>query len=78
MYKILLITTALLFGGCATKTEYNSVICDELRADPNQVIPSECKIYDEKIAEKSFNKVQNNKKTNDSDIIEYKNNEKDK
>lgn len=73
MYKILLSAIAILMmSGCSTKTEYNAVICEELKSDPTQVVPGECRVYDEAIAEKAYNKVEDEKKTSDSDIIEYK------
>jgi hypothetical protein len=79
MYKsIVFIAIALIFSACSTKTEVNSVICEELQSDPNQVVPKECKVYNETEAEKSYNKVKDKKKTSDNDAIEYTKENKDK
>ena len=72
MYKLGLVILMIAFMGCSSKTQYNAVICKELKKDPNEILPKECKTYDEVEATKAFNKVQDEKKVSDKDIIEYK------
>ncbi|MEA1955653.1 MAG: hypothetical protein U9N02_04065 [Campylobacterota bacterium] len=72
MYRLLLVITIVIFSGCSSKTEYNSVICEELKSTPNETVPKECRIYNEAEATKAFNKVVDEKQILDKDIIEYK------
>ena len=54
MHKFLHVSIFLLpfaFGGCYFTV--NAAMCDHIRSDPNQVVPQECRNYNEKDAEKS-------------------------
>jgi len=66
MYKYLMIIT-LMLSGCANFT-FNAVMCDKIASEPNAVMPEECKNYDEKKADKAFNKVVDDKKVSDTDL----------
>ena len=66
MYK-LSILTALLLSGCANFS-VNGTMCDQIASQPNAVIPQECREYNEKEADKAFNKVVDEKKVSDKDI----------
>jgi hypothetical protein len=73
MYKLILTAIAVfIFSGCSSKTEYTPVICEELQQDPTQILPKECKVYSEKEAQKSYDKIKDEKKISDNDVIEYK------
>lgn len=48
--------------------QVNAPMCDQIRTDPNQVVPQECRNYNEKEAEKA-SVVQ--PKSSDSDIIKF-------
>ena len=67
MWKIYLIAV-LLFSGC-TKFTISAAMCDQIASDPQATIPKECRNYNEKEAEKSFNKTK--KKQSPEDIIEF-------
>jgi hypothetical protein len=43
-------------------------MCEQIASEPNSVMPNECQDYDEKKADKAFNKVVNEKKVTDKDI----------
>ena len=60
-----------MMSGCSYFT-FNATICDQISRDPSAVVPQECKIYDEKKADKAFNKVVNEKKISDKDIEFHK------
>ena len=66
MYKIAILT-ALLLSGCANFT-VNGTMCDQIASEPNAVVPQECREYNEKEADKAFNKVVDEKKVSDKDI----------
>jgi len=70
MYK-LTILTALILSGCSNFT-INATMCDEIASQPNAVIPQECQSYDEKKADKAFNKVVDDKKISDKDLEVHK------
>jgi hypothetical protein len=70
MYKTTIIL-AFMMSGCSYFT-FNATMCDQIASDPNAVVPQECKIYDEKKADKAFNKVVNEKKVSDKDIEFHK------
>lgn len=55
MYKYILLSS-LLFSGCSY-FEFNFAMCDQIANDPNAVMPKECRNYNEKEAEKAFNKT---------------------
>lgn len=67
MWKIYLIAVFLL-SGCTTFT-INATMCDQIALDPQAIMPQECRNYNEKEAEKSFNKTR--KKQSAEDIIEF-------
>jgi len=74
MYKIV-ISLAVFMSGCANFT-FNGSMCDQIASDPNQTVPQECRNYDEKEADKAFDKVVNEKKISDKDIKFEKEDEK--
>jgi hypothetical protein len=43
-------------------------MCEQIASKPNQSVPQECKNYDEKEADKAFDKVVEKKKVPDKDI----------
>lgn len=55
MYKYILLSS-LLFSGCSY-FEFNFAMCDQIANDPNAVMPKECRNYNEKEADKAFNKT---------------------
>jgi len=67
MLKEITIASLVLLSGCANFT-INATICDEIASDPHATMPEECRDYDEKAAEKAFNKVVDEKKVSDQDI----------
>jgi hypothetical protein len=69
MWK-LYILTVLLFSGCSHFT-FNAPMCDQLASDPHATIPAECRNYNEKEAEKAFNKTKDSKQSVDEDIIKF-------
>ena len=73
MYKLTIIL-ALLLSACSNFT-INGTICEKIASEPNAVVPEECRDYDEKEAEKAFNKVVEDKKVSDKDIKFNKENE---
>jgi hypothetical protein len=70
MYKATIIL-AFMMSGCSYFT-FNATMCDQIASDPNAVVPQECKVYDEKKADKAFNKVVDEKKISDKDIEFHK------
>ena len=60
-----------MMSGCSYFT-FNATMCDQIASDPNAVVPQECKVYDEKKADKAFNKVVDEKKISDKDIEFHK------
>ena len=66
MTKYLLLVI-LAFSGCSNIT-INGTMCDQIASDPNAVMPQECRDYNEKEADKAFNKVVEEKKVSDKDI----------
>ncbi|WP_345992974.1 hypothetical protein [Sulfurimonas sp. HSL-1716] len=54
------------FSGCYFTV--TAAMCDQIRSDPNKVVPQECKKYDEKAAEKASTIKP---KHNDSEIIKF-------
>jgi len=67
MFKLLLPTIALLMSGCSYFT-FNASMCEQIASDPQATMPQECQDYDEKKADKAFNKVIEEKKVADKDI----------
>jgi hypothetical protein len=67
MIKFLLLPMAFMVSGCSYFT-FNGTMCDEIASDPQATVPQECRNYDEKKADKAFNKVVNEKKVADKDI----------
>ncbi len=69
MYKIL-ITLTLLLSGCAN-FKVTGTMCDEINKEPGVTVPEECRVYDEKKADKAFNKKRNEQIHSVEDIIEF-------
>jgi|FLOH01.1.fsa_nt_gi hypothetical protein len=67
MWKIYLIAV-FFFSGCTNFT-ISASMCDQIAKDPQATMPQECRNYNEKEAEKAFNKTK--KKQSPEDIIEY-------
>lgn len=69
MIKILILALLLFIGftGCS-KVTITAAMCDKLEHDPTATVPQECKAYNEKEADKAFNKVVNEKKIPNSDL----------
>ena len=65
MYKTAILL-ALLMSGCSYFT-FNATMCEEIASQPNKTVPQECKNYDEKEADKAFDKVVQEKKVSDKD-----------
>ena len=57
----------LLLSGCAN-FRVNGTMCDQVAYEPGVSVPQECQDYDEKKADKAFNKVVEEKKVSDKDI----------
>jgi len=70
MYKIVPII-AVILSGCSYFT-FNATMCEQLASEPNRPLPQECRDYDEKKADKAFNKIVNEKKVTDKDIEFHK------
>lgn len=69
MYKIILtLGISSLFIGCAN-FQITGMMCDQVRVDPHATIPSECRPYSEKEAQKAFEKE--NKVLSTEDVIKY-------
>jgi hypothetical protein len=59
---------ALMVSACSGVT-VTAAMCDQIANDPSAPpIPKECKDYNEKEAQKAFNKVVDEKKVSDQDI----------
>ncbi len=71
MKTIFVIILAFGFASCSNFT-INGTICDQIQSDPNtQNIPKECRKYNEKEAQKAFDKVQKQKESDVQDIIKF-------
>lgn len=73
MSKVVLISM-LLMSGCSGFT-FNASMCEKIASEPNQVLPQECKNYNEEEAKKAFDKVKDKKKVSDKEIIEFHQND---
>ncbi len=73
LYSILF---SLMFSGCYFT--FNAAMCDKIASDPNAQMPQECRDYNEKEAEKAFNKTKNNKTSQDEDVIKFQQEEEEK
>jgi len=69
MWKYLVIAS-FMFGGCAN-WEFNVAMCDKIATDPNAEIPEECRNYNEKEAQKAFDKVSKKKEESKDDIVKF-------
>ena len=74
MFKIIILAT-LSLSGCSYFT-FNAAMCEQIASDPKTAMPQECRNYNEKEADKAFNKVKNEKKTSNKDIEFDKKDEK--
>lgn len=54
MYKYIFIL-AFIVSGCSYFT-FNGVMCDQIASDPTATIPTECRNYNEEMAEKASQK----------------------
>ncbi|WP_294963704.1 hypothetical protein [Sulfurimonas sp.] len=68
MYKYFL-AILLMFSGCSNFT-INATMCDQIASEPNAIIPQECRAYDEKEAQKAFDKIKT-KVESKEDIVEF-------
>lgn len=66
MYKILL-PIVLLLSGCSYFT-FNAAMCEKIASEPGAVMPQECIDYNEKDAQKAFDKVTKSKEVSDKDL----------
>lgn len=69
MSKYLLIAV-FLFSGCSY-FEFNAAMCDKNFAD-QQSIPQECRNYKEAEAKKAFDKVKDETKLSDEELLKVK------
>jgi hypothetical protein len=80
MKKIFILALLASLGGCSN-IQINGVICDNVGvgSDPamQNGVPQECRNYDEKEAEKAFNKEKEQKKADVEDIIEFQKEQKE-
>jgi hypothetical protein len=74
MYKTVLMF-AFILSGCANFT-VNGTMCDQVAYEPGQTVPQECRNYNEKEADKAFNKLVEEKKVSDKDIEFHQEEEK--
>jgi len=73
MYKIA-IAVVLILGGCSY-FRVTAPICDQINPEAGDV-PQECRVYSKEKADKAFDKVVEDKKSSDKDIIEFHKEEK--
>lgn len=69
MHKLLHVTlfaVPFVLSGCYFTV--NGAMCDQIRTDPNAVVPQECRNYSEKAADKASHI---NNEINGSDIIKF-------
>nr|WP_321267292.1 hypothetical protein [uncultured Sulfurimonas sp.] len=69
MYKYFFIAI-LIFSGCSNIT-FNAAMCDQIRSDPNAIVPQECRNYDEEEAQKAFDNTKHNQQESKEDIVEF-------
>ena len=71
MKKIIFLGIVIFISGCSN-FKINSTMCDQIMSEPNsQNIPTECRNYNEKEADKAFFKDKEDKKADVEDIIEF-------
>ena len=66
MWKFYL-TSLLLFSGCAGIT-INATMCEQIASEPGATIPTECRNYVDKEAQKAFDNTKHNQVIADDDI----------
>ena len=66
LLHVSLFAVPFMLGGCYFTV--NGTMCDQIRTDPNGVVPQECRDYSEKAADKASNI---NHEINGSDIIKF-------
>lgn len=71
MYKYLLIAS-FLFTGCSY-FEFNAAMCEKIRSEPGDIVPQECRNYNEKEAQKAFDKTKVKPSTNVKEDLEFGN-----
>lgn len=49
---------------------FNASMCDQIASEPNSIMPKECRAYDEKEAQKAFDKTKT-KVESKEDIVEF-------
>jgi hypothetical protein len=75
LYSILF---SVLFTACSHFT-FNAAMCDQIASEPNSVMPSECRNYNEEEAQKAFDNTKNEtSKQEDERILEYHKEDKEK
>jgi hypothetical protein len=68
MKTLILTAFALFFSACSGVT-ITAAMCEQIAHDPSAPpIPQECRDYNEKEAQKAFDKVIDEKKVSDKDI----------
>jgi len=66
MWKYYLVT-AFMMSGCAGMT-VNGTMCDQIASQPGATIPSECRNYVDKEAQKAFDNTKHQRNIADDDI----------
>jgi hypothetical protein len=75
--KYLVVAVIVIFNGCSN-IEFNAAMCKELAAEPNSVIPKECKNYNEEEAQKAFDNTNKKNNTSKDDDIKFNRDENEK
>jgi hypothetical protein len=75
MWKYLVVAI-FVFNGCSN-IEFNASMCDKIVSEPNAQIPQECRNYNEKEAQKAFDKIKQ-KQQSKEDIVEFNRDEDEK
>jgi len=70
MYKILIATLPLLTLAACSNFKVTPAMCDQIRSEHGE-IPQECRAYSQEAADKAFDKVKEDKKISNKDIIEF-------
>jgi len=71
MYKVLVLVFVTLSFSACSNVKISAAMCKKIESDPHSTVPQECRNYDKKAADKAFDKVTDDKKVNDKDIIEF-------
>jgi len=71
MYKILFAVGIVLSMNACSQVKITAAMCGQIESDPRAQVPQECRAYSEEEAKKAFDKVRDEKKVEDKDIIEF-------